>query len=156
MVEAQKAGQKAKKEEYLETIKYKKRINKQIGRKIEEKVKGICHRQIGGTSFVIIDVEWIDPSMVDWPDDDHRIFAGNLGNEVSDEALSMAFNRYPSFIKAKVVRDGKSGKSKGYGFVSFGNPDDYVRAMKDMDGHYVGKRPLRLTKSDWKKRFTTK
>jgi hypothetical protein len=52
MVEAQKAGQKAKKEEYLETIKYKKRINKQIGRKIEEKVKGICHRQIGGTSFM--------------------------------------------------------------------------------------------------------
>jgi RNA recognition motif-containing protein len=67
----------------------------------------------------------------------------------------MAFNRYPSFIKAKVVRDGKSGKSKGYGFVSFGNPDDYVRAMKEMDGHYVGKRPLRLTKSDWKKRFTS-
>jgi hypothetical protein len=25
--------------------------------------------------------------------------------------------------------------------------------MKEMNGEYLGKRPLRLTKSDWKKRF---
>jgi RNA recognition motif-containing protein len=92
--------------------------------------------------------------MVDWPDDDHRIFVGNLGNEVKDEDLTMAFKKYPSFLKAKVIREKKSGKSKGFGFVSIGNPDDYIKAMKEMNGEYLGKRPLRLTKSDWKKRFT--
>jgi hypothetical protein len=53
--------------------------------------------------WVRIEQEWIDPTMVDWPDDDYRIFAGNLGNEVSDENLAMAFARYPSFLKAKVI-----------------------------------------------------
>ena len=104
-------------------------------------------------------MEWIDPSMVDWPDDDHRIFVGNLGNEVNDEHLVAAFIKYPSFLKAKVasgdqvVRDKKSGKSKGFGFVSIGSPDDYIRAMKEMNGEYLGKWPLKLIKSDWKKRF---
>lgn len=40
--------------------------------------------------------------MDDWPENDFRIFVGNLGNEVSDEMLSLAFRRYPSFNRAKV------------------------------------------------------
>ena len=42
--------------------------------------------------------------MVDWPDDDHRIYVGNLGNEVKDQDLASAFAKYPSFLKAKVAR----------------------------------------------------
>ncbi len=45
---------------------------------------------------------WIDQSMEDWPENDFRIFCGNLGNEVTDEILSLAFRRYPSFNRAKV------------------------------------------------------
>jgi hypothetical protein len=47
---------------------------------------------------------------------------GDLGNEVNDEALANAFRKYPSFAKAKVVRDKHSRKSKGFGFVSFMDP----------------------------------
>lgn len=91
--------------------------------------------------------------MVDWPDDDYRIFAGDLGNEVTDDHLARAFKKYPSFLRARVVRDNKTGKARGYGFVSIGNADDYIRAMKEMNGVYLGKRPLRLTKSNWKNRY---
>jgi hypothetical protein len=45
---------------------------------------------------------WVDPTLAEWPDNDFRIFVGDLGNEVNDEALSKAFSRYPSFAKAKV------------------------------------------------------
>lgn len=45
---------------------------------------------------------WVDPTMAEWPENDFRIFVGDLGNEVNDEALSKAFSRYPSFAKAKV------------------------------------------------------
>ena len=54
--------------------------------------------------YILPDFEWIDPSMVDWPDDDHRIYVGNLGNEVKDQDLASAFAKYPSFLKAKVAR----------------------------------------------------
>ncbi len=66
--------------------------------------------------------------------DDFRLFCGDLGNEVNDDALTRAFNKYPSFQKAKVVRDKRSGKSRGYGFVSFKDSQDYIRAMREMNG----------------------
>ena len=55
-------------------------------------------------------------------------------NEVNDDILARAFSRFPSFLKAKVIRDKRTGKTKGYGFVSFKDPSDYVRAMREMNG----------------------
>lgn len=109
-----------------------------------EKVKK-CIRTAAGTT-------WEDASLLDWESDDFRIFCGDLGNEVNDDILARAFSRYPSFLKAKVVRDKRTGKTKGYGFVSFKDPNDYVRAMREMNGKYVGSRPIKLRKSMWKDR----
>ncbi|XP_026149760.1 RNA-binding protein 42 isoform X1 [Mastacembelus armatus] len=109
-----------------------------------EKVKK-CIRTAAGIS-------WEDPSLLEWDSDDFRIFCGDLGNEVNDDILARAFSRYPSFLKAKVVRDKRTGKTKGYGFVSFKDPNDYVRAMREMNGKYVGSRPIKLRKSMWKDR----
>ncbi len=53
---------------------------------------------------------------------------------MNDDALTRAFNKYPSFQKAKVVRDKRSGKSRGYGFISFKDSQDYIRAMREMNG----------------------
>lgn len=95
---------------------------------------------------------WEDSSLADWPDDDFRIFCGDLGNDVNDEVLTRTFNKYPSFQKARVIRDKRTGKSKGFGFISFREPADFIRAMKEMDGRYVGSRPIKLRKSTWKQR----
>lgn len=66
--------------------------------------------------------------------DDFRLFCGDLGNEVNDDVLTRAFNKYPSFQKARVVRDKRSGKTRGFGFVSFKDSQDYIRAMREMNG----------------------
>jgi len=62
--------------------------------------------------------QWEDATLEDWPDNDFRIFCGDLGNEVNDEVLANAFRKYPSFVKARVVKDKRTLKSKGFGFVS--------------------------------------
>lgn len=95
---------------------------------------------------------WEDESLIEWDADDFRLFAGDLGNEVNDESLSRAFQKYPSFQKAKVLRDKRTGKTKGYGFVSFKSSEDFIKAMREMDGKYVGNRPIKLRKSNWKDR----
>ena len=66
--------------------------------------------------------------------DDFRIFVGDLGNEVTDESLTRAFAKYPSFQRAKVVRERKTNKTKGYGFVSFKESSDFIKAMREMNG----------------------
>ena len=39
---------------------------------------------------------WKDKTLLDWPEDDFRVFIGDLGNEVNDDVLTHAFQRYPS------------------------------------------------------------
>jgi RNA recognition motif-containing protein len=69
--------------------------------------------------------------------------------------LANAFQRYPSFQKSRVVRDSKTGKSKGYGFVSFKDPWDMTKALREMQGKYVGNRPIKVRKSTMHERMVT-
>jgi len=95
---------------------------------------------------------WEDDSLKDWDLADFRLFCGDLGNDVTDEVLTRTFGRYPSFQKAKVIRDKRTNKTKGYGFVSFKDPADFTKAVKDLNSKYVGSRPIKLKKSNWRDR----
>jgi RNA recognition motif-containing protein len=68
--------------------------------------------------------------------DDFRIFVGDLGNDVNDDLLARTFSKYPSFLKARVIRDKWTKKTKGYGFVSFKDPHDFIQAMREMNGQH--------------------
>ncbi|CAO0803247.1 unnamed protein product [Mucor circinelloides] len=95
---------------------------------------------------------WEDHSLEEWDDNDFRLFAGDLGNEVTEELLYKAFSKYPSLLRTRVVRDNRTMKSRGFGFISFKDPDDFVKAWREMNGKYVGNRPIKLRKSTWKER----
>eukprot|EP00250_Pteridium_aquilinum_P000286 c10321_g1_i1 orf=68-1159(+) len=112
--------------------------------KAEAKKKAIPRKAAGQA--------WEDATLSDWPENDYRLFCGDLGNEVNDEVLTKAFSRYTNFNMARVVRDKRTGKTKGYGFVSFSTPSDLALAVKEMNGKYVGNRPIKLSKSTWKER----
>lgn len=89
---------------------------------------------------------WIDKTLADWPANDFRLFCGDLGNEVTDDILAAAFSHLPSFAKARVVRDQRTFKSRGYGFVSLLDAGDALRALREINGSYIGNRPVRLKK----------
>ena len=95
---------------------------------------------------------WRDSSLDDWDPNDFRVFVGDLGNDVNDDTLARAFSKYPTFLKAKVIRDKYTKKTKGYGFVSFKDPHDFMQAMREMNGRYIGNRPVKLRKSMWRDR----
>lgn len=111
----------------------------------EKKVKPKANRMVAGKV-------WHDESLEEWDTSDFRCFVGDLGNEVSDDGLARAFAKYTSMQKAKVVRDKRNSKSRGYGFVSFKDPNDFMKAMKEMNGKYIGNRPIKMRKSSWKER----
>lgn len=90
---------------------------------------------------------WQDSSLLEWDPAHFRLFVGNLAGEVTDESLYKAFSRYTSIQKARVVRDKRTTKSKGYGFVSFSSGDDYFQAAKEMNGKYIGSHPVLIKRS---------
>ena len=56
-----------------------------------------------------------------------RLFVGDLSNDVSDDVLSNAFNKYTSFQKARVIRDRLSQKVRFGGFIL---PSHYVYRVR--------------------------
>ncbi|KAI6250023.1 hypothetical protein HI914_01446 [Erysiphe necator] len=97
-------------------------------------------RSGGGTT-------WSDSSLLEWDPLHFRLFVGNLAGEVTDESLYKAFSRWPSVQKARVIRDKRTTKSKGYGFVSFSDGDEFFQAARDMQGKYIGSHPVLLRRS---------
>lgn len=91
--------------------------------------------------------QWTDSTLLEWDPSHFRLFVGNLAGEVTDESLLKAFSKYPSVRKARVIRDKRTTKSKGYGFVSFEDSDEYFRAAREMNGKYIGSHPVQLKKS---------
>ncbi|XP_034680611.1 RNA-binding protein 42-like [Vitis riparia] len=79
--------------EALESVKAAL-ASSEIEHKAETKKKAIPRKAAGQT--------WEDPTLAEWPENDYRLFCGDLGNEVNDDVLSKAFSRFPSFNMAKV------------------------------------------------------
>ncbi|KAL2931454.1 Polyadenylate-binding protein RBP45 [Bienertia sinuspersici] len=76
---------------------------------------------------------------------DYTIFVGDLAADVSDYTLQETFRvRYPSVKGAKVVIDRLTGRSKGYGFVRFGDESEQIRAMSEMNGMMCSGRAMRI------------
>ncbi|KNA23793.1 hypothetical protein SOVF_021800 [Spinacia oleracea] len=93
-------------------------------------------------------LNWATFSMGDKRTDngsDLSIFVGDLAADVTDTMLHELFaTKYPSVKAAKVVIDANTGRSKGYGFVRFGDDSERTEAMTDMNGVYCSSRPMRI------------
>ncbi|KAI1083599.1 hypothetical protein F5B20DRAFT_412226 [Whalleya microplaca] len=91
--------------------------------------------------------KWTDDSLLEWDPSHLRLFVGNLAGETTDESLYKAFARWRSLQKARVIRDKVTSKSRGYGFVSFSDPDEFFAAAKEMNGKYIQSHPVVVRKS---------
>ena len=89
---------------------------------------------------------WEDPSLLEWDPTQFRIMVGNLAGEVTDESLAKAFAQY-GVSKARVVRDKRTTKSKGFGFVSFTDGEQGFKAAREMVGKYIGSHPVTIQRS---------
>ncbi|XP_021716557.1 oligouridylate-binding protein 1B-like isoform X1 [Chenopodium quinoa] len=75
--------------------------------------------------------------------DHFNVFVGDLSPEVTDAMLFACFSTYPSCSDARVMWDQKTGRSRGFGFVSFRNQQDAQSAINDLTGKWLGSRQIR-------------
>uniref|UniRef100_A0A8C5PB49 Polyadenylate-binding protein n=1 Tax=Leptobrachium leishanense TaxID=445787 RepID=A0A8C5PB49_9ANUR len=62
-----------------------------------------------------------------------NVYIKNFGEDMDDERLKETFSKYGKTLSVKVMTD-PSGKSKGFGFVSFEKHEDANKAVDDMNG----------------------
>ncbi|RRT55452.1 hypothetical protein B296_00018625 [Ensete ventricosum] len=67
-------------------------------------------------------------------DSPYKVYAGNLGWSLTSEALRDTFFSQPGLLGAKVIFDRDTGRSKGYGFVSFASAEECQAAVEAMNG----------------------
>ncbi|XP_060698062.1 nucleolysin TIAR isoform X1 [Hemiscyllium ocellatum] len=72
-----------------------------------------------------------------------HVFVGDLSPEITTEDLKSAFAPFGRISDARVVKDLATGKSKGYGFVSFYSKLDAENAIVHMSGQWLGGRQIR-------------
>ncbi len=89
---------------------------------------------------------WEDDTLLEWDPSKFRIYVGNLAGEVTDDSLAKAFAAY-DVNKARVIRDKRTTKSKGFGFVEFQDHELGFKAAREMVGKYVGSHPITIQKA---------
>lgn len=73
-----------------------------------------------------------------------KLFVGGLAWATNDESLSRAFEEHGAVEEAKVISDRDTGRSRGFGFVTFENEEDANKARQAMDGQEMDGRQLRV------------
>jgi len=76
--------------------------------------------------------------------DEGKLFIGGLSFETDEDSLAAAFSKYGSVEKVDVIRDKETGRSRGFGFVKYDNPEDAKDAMEAMNGKTLDGRAIRV------------
>ncbi|XP_044027160.1 polyadenylate-binding protein 1A-like [Siniperca chuatsi] len=89
-----------------------------------------------------------------------NVYVKNFGEDMDDEKLRELFNKYGNAMSIRVMTD-DSGKSRGFGFVSFERHEDAQKAVDEMNGKelngkliYVGRAQKKVERqTELKRKF---
>jgi len=76
-----------------------------------------------------------------------KLYVGNLSYSTSESDLRELFGAYGAVDSVAVITDRDSGRSKGFGFVEFGNDAEAQAAISGLNGKDVGGRALTVSQA---------
>lgn len=76
-----------------------------------------------------------------------KIYVGNLPWSVDDEKLEKMFSSYGEVAEATVIKDKFSGRSKGFGFVTFNDDAAAQKAVSEMNDKDIEGRKLKVNEA---------
>ncbi|KAL0426406.1 UNVERIFIED_CONTAM: Synaptotagmin-3 [Sesamum latifolium] len=81
-------------------------------------------------------------------DNTNRVYVGNLAWGVDNLALETLFSEQGNVKEARVVYDRESGRSRGFGFVTYSSPEEVNNAIESLDGIDLNGRPIRVSPAE--------
>ena len=73
-----------------------------------------------------------------------NIYIGNLSYNISDESLRSMFEEFGEVESAKVIMDGFTGRSKGFGFIEMPSNSEADQAIKALNGKFIEGRNIKV------------
>ena len=74
----------------------------------------------------------------------NKLFIGGLSWDTTDASLAQAFEGFGNVVEAKVITDRETGRSRGFGFVTFDNESSATDAIAAMDGQMIDGRTVKV------------
>ncbi len=71
-----------------------------------------------------------------------KLFVGGLSWGTDEFSLRAAFEQFGEISEARVITDRDTGRSRGFGFVTFSNPDEATKAQEEMNGSELDGRQI--------------
>ncbi|KAJ6102499.1 RNA-binding domain-containing protein [Penicillium sp. IBT 16267x] len=71
-----------------------------------------------------------------------KVYVGNLSWSTTDDSLQQAFSQFGTIVDAIVMRDRETGRSRGFGFVTYSSSEEAEAAIaglneQDLDGRSI-------------------
>ncbi|KAG2140299.1 hypothetical protein BD769DRAFT_145622 [Suillus cothurnatus] len=73
-----------------------------------------------------------------------KVYVGNLSWNTTDDSLRQAFGEFGQVTDAIVMKDRETGRSRGFGFVTFNGNEDAQAAIDGMNEQELDGRRLRV------------
>jgi hypothetical protein len=81
-----------------------------------------------------------------------KVFVGGLAWATTSDGLRAAFEACGTVVEAKVVEDRDTGRSRGFGFVTFADEAGCKKAIETMNGQTLDGRQIRVNEAENKPR----
>src|SRR5271157_1443502 len=77
-----------------------------------------------------------------------KLFVGGLSWGTTDEGLHGAFSKFGEIAEAKVITDRETGRSRGFGFVTFVSDESAASAIGEMNGAELDGRTIKVNEAE--------
>lgn len=76
-----------------------------------------------------------------------KLFVGGLNFKTNEDGLRAIFEAVGEVEEVKIIMDRETGRSKGFGFVTFSDSADAQEAVKKFDGQEVDGRRVKVSEA---------
>lgn len=76
-----------------------------------------------------------------------RLYVGNLPKELERQELEAVFADFDEAVSTKLITDRKTGKCRGFGFVTVKNDEQADQLIEKFNGYLFKETPLKIEKA---------
>ncbi|KAL9264025.1 RNA-binding protein CP29B, chloroplastic-like protein [Drosera capensis] len=83
---------------------------------------------------------------------ENRVHVSNLSWDVDESALGDLFSDHGEVVEAKIIYDRETGRSRGFGFVTYNSAEEVNNAIDNLDGVDLLGRSIRVNPAEARRR----